>query len=61
MALLVEAGLPVVPCGIGQAGTRLWVRFGPAFTPHVPSRRDNRDAAVAGQVMDAIRACLQAP
>ena len=59
MALLVEAGLPILPAGNGQTGGHLRVRFGPVFTPHVPPRRENRDAAVAGQVMGAIARCLQ--
>lgn len=58
VALLVEAGLPVLPAGIRQAEGRLCVRFGPLFMPQIPPRRDNRDAVVAEQVMDAIAGCL---
>jgi hypothetical protein len=59
IALLVEAGLPVLPCGNSQRGDRLRVRFGPAFTPEIPSRRNNRDEAVSEQVRDAIARCLE--
>ncbi len=59
VALLVEAGLPVLPCGISQSSGQLCVRFGPLFTPDVPPRRANRDEIVARQVMDAIGACLE--
>ena len=59
MALLVEAGLPILPAGNGQTDGHLRVRFGPVFAPHVPPRRENRDAVVADQVMGAIARCLQ--
>jgi hypothetical protein len=58
IALLVEAGLPVLPCGNSQRGDRLCVRFGPLFTPETPPRRNNRDTIVADQVMAAIGRCL---
>ncbi len=61
IALLVEAGLPILPCGIGQQESRARVRFGPVFTPAIPSRKNNRDAVVTDQVRDAIRGCLEAP
>jgi hypothetical protein len=60
IALLVEAGLPVLPCANSQRGERLCVRFGPVFAPEIPPRRNNRDAVVAAQVMGAIRRCLDA-
>jgi hypothetical protein len=58
MALLVEAGLPILPAGVGQSGSELRIRFGPLFEPHIPSRRNNRDEVVARQVMEAIARCL---
>jgi hypothetical protein len=54
VALLVRAGLPVLPVGVGERGGRLVVSFGPPFTPSIPTRRADRDGAVAGQVMTAI-------
>ena len=54
VALLVEAGLPVLPVGVTEAGGRLRVSFGPAFLPQVPQDRAERDRAVTRQVMDAI-------
>ena len=54
LALLVEAGLPVLPVGVAEAGGRLCVSFGPVFTPEVPPERAARDRRVAGQVMTAI-------
>jgi 1-acyl-sn-glycerol-3-phosphate acyltransferase len=54
LALLVEAGLPVLPVGVTEQGGRLRVSFGPVFVPEVPRIRAERDGAVARQVMDAI-------
>jgi len=54
VALLVEAGLPVLPVGVTEAGGRLRASFGPALMPRVPSDRTERDRAVTEQVMDAI-------
>jgi 1-acyl-sn-glycerol-3-phosphate acyltransferase len=59
IALLVEAGLPVLPAGVSQADGQLRVRFGPVFIPRIPPKRDNRDGVVARQVMDAIGRCLE--
>ena len=58
IALLVEAGLPILPAGISQSGSQLIARFGPVFTPKIPQRRDNRDEIVAGEVMAAIARCV---
>jgi 1-acyl-sn-glycerol-3-phosphate acyltransferase len=54
IALLVRAGLPVLPVGVMERGGRLRVSFGPAFVPQIPHDRAGRDAAVTQQVMAAI-------
>lgn len=54
MALLVRAGLPVLPVGVAEQGGRLRVSFGPLFVPEVPPDRAERDRVVARQVMAAI-------
>jgi len=54
VALLVRAGLPVLPVGLAEHGGRLRVSFGPLFVPRLPADRAERDRAVAGQVMEAI-------
>jgi len=54
IALLVRAGLPVLPVGVAEHGGRLRVSFGPLFTPDLPPGRAERDRAVARQVMAAI-------
>jgi 1-acyl-sn-glycerol-3-phosphate acyltransferase len=54
IALLVEAGMPVLPAGISEVDGKLRVSFGPLFTPDIPGDRAHRDKVVAGQVMDAI-------
>jgi len=53
-ALLVRAGLPVLPAGVAEAEGRLRVSFGPPFVPQIPPDRAERDRAVAWQVMTAI-------
>jgi 1-acyl-sn-glycerol-3-phosphate acyltransferase len=54
LALLVEAGLAVLPVGVSEWGGRLRVSFGPVFVPRIPLARKERDRAVARQVMEAI-------
>jgi len=54
IALLVREGFPVLPVGVSEADGRLRVAFGPSFMPEIPPRRAERDAVVAGQVMEAI-------
>jgi 1-acyl-sn-glycerol-3-phosphate acyltransferase len=54
MALLVRAGLPILPVGVAEPGGRLCLSFGPPFVPDMPADRDERERAVAGQVMAAI-------
>jgi 1-acyl-sn-glycerol-3-phosphate acyltransferase len=54
IALLVEAGLPVLPVGVTEQRGRLRVSFGPLFVPDTPLSRSERDRAVARQVMTAI-------
>jgi len=54
LALLVEAGLPVLPVGVWESARRLHVAYGPVFVPEVPAERARQDRAVAGEVMDAI-------
>jgi 1-acyl-sn-glycerol-3-phosphate acyltransferase len=54
VALLMEAGLPVLPVGVTEAEGRLRASFGPVFMPEVPPDRAEQDRAVTEQVMDAI-------
>jgi hypothetical protein len=54
IALLVKAGMPILPVGISEVDGKLRVSFGPIFTPDIPSDRARRDKAVADQVMSAI-------
>ena len=54
IALLVEAGLPVLPVGVAEQDGRLRVSFGPLFVPEIPPGRAERDLAVSQQVMAAI-------
>jgi hypothetical protein len=54
VALLVQAGLPVLPVGVVEKGGRLRLSFGPAFVPQVPAERGERNRLVARQVMEAI-------
>lgn len=60
VALLVEAGLPVLPVGVIESGGRLRVSFGPPFLPEIPPDRAERDRAVMDQVMGAIATQLRA-
>ena len=55
VALLVEAGMPVLPVGIAEGGDRLLLSFGSPLTPTIPLRRADREGSVSEQVMDAIR------
>lgn len=54
IALLVGAGLPVLPVGLTEQDGRLRISFGQVFSPQIPARRAERDQAVAQQVMAAI-------
>ncbi|MBN1979795.1 MAG: 1-acyl-sn-glycerol-3-phosphate acyltransferase [Anaerolineae bacterium] len=54
LALLVEAGLAILPVGASERAGRLRVSFGPAFVPPIPLAREERDRAVSRQVMEAI-------
>ena len=54
VALLVEAGLPVLPVGVLESEGRLCASFGPVFVPRIPPDRAERDRTVTRQVMDAI-------
>ena len=54
LALLVEAGLAILPVGVSEWGGRLRVSFGPVFVPRIPLARKERDRAVAQQVIEAI-------
>lgn len=54
LALLVEAGLVILPVGASERSGRLRVSFGPVFTPQIPRAREERDRTVARQVMEAI-------
>lgn len=54
VALLVAAGLPVLPVGVAEADGRLRVSFGAPFVPEIPRSRAARDRATIDQVMAAI-------
>jgi hypothetical protein len=54
LARLVQAGLPVLPVGVREAGGRLRVSFGPTLVPEIAAERRERDRVVARQVMEAI-------
>ena len=54
LALLVRAGMPILPVGIGERSGCLQVSFGPLYEPAIPAKRSQRDAMVASQVMAAI-------
>ncbi len=58
IALLVQAGMPVLPVGVCEVGGRLRVSFGSLFIPHIPSERAKRDRVVSDQVMGAIAKLL---
>ena len=59
IALLVRAGLPILPVGVSEPEGRLRVSFGPLLVPDIPPERARRDWAVSRQVMAAI--ALQLP
>jgi 1-acyl-sn-glycerol-3-phosphate acyltransferase len=54
VALLVQAGLPVLPVGVTERRGRLSLSFGQPFVPEIPPGRAERDTAVVRQVMTAI-------
>ncbi len=54
IALLVQAGMPVLPVGVAENNGRMWISFGAPFVPEIPQRRADRDRAVSRQVMAAI-------
>lgn len=54
IALLVEAGLPVLPVGVAERAGHLRLSFGQLFVPEIPRRRLERDLAVARQVITLI-------
>ncbi len=54
VALLVQAGLPVLPVGVAELGGRLRASFGPLFEPLIPVDDEGRDREVIRQVMAAI-------
>jgi hypothetical protein len=58
IGLLVQTGLPVMPVGVAESEGRLRVSFAPPFWLQAPADRAERDAAVAGQVMEAIARLL---
>ena len=54
IALLVRAGLPVLPVGVSEPQGRLRIALGPCFEPEIPGDRSARDEVVSRQVMAAI-------
>jgi hypothetical protein len=59
MALLVQAGLPVLPVGVAEPDGRLRVSCGPLFVPEIPQKRTERERVVAQRVMAAIKSANQ--
>jgi len=64
VALLAQAGLPVLPVGVGERPRsnrpgRLCVSCGPLFDPDLSVERERRDEAVAAQVRHAIARQLE--
>jgi len=59
IALLVRAGLPILPVGVSEPEGRLRVSFGSLFVPDISPERTRRDRAVSRQVMAAV--ALQLP
>jgi hypothetical protein len=54
IALLVGAGLPILPVGVTEGQGRMRVAFGALFRPEIPAGKGERDERVAGEVMGAI-------
>lgn len=54
IALLVEAGLPILPVGITEVAGQMRVTFGQLFHPKIPSEKEERDKAVSRQVMETL-------
>ena len=54
IALLVGAGLPVLPVAVAEDAGRLRLSFGPIVVPQIPPRHADRDRLVSEQVMAAI-------
>jgi hypothetical protein len=55
IALLCNAGLPVLHAAVFESDGRLCAHFGSRFFPKIPSKKTERDDIVAQQVMDAIQ------
>jgi 1-acyl-sn-glycerol-3-phosphate acyltransferase len=58
IALLVQAGLPLLPVGVAETEGCLRLSFGPTFEPWIPAARHQRDREVARQVIRAIEQLL---
>ncbi|MCU0520885.1 MAG: hypothetical protein MUF84_09360 [Anaerolineae bacterium] len=58
IALLVAAGMPVLPVGVSEVDDCLRLSFGAPFVPEIPPERADRDRVVSEQVMGAIAAQL---
>jgi 1-acyl-sn-glycerol-3-phosphate acyltransferase len=54
IAMLVGAGLSVLPVGVAEKAGRLCVSFGPTFIPQIPPGGGEQDRVVTQQVMTAI-------
>jgi hypothetical protein len=54
IAMLIGAGLVLLPVGVTERAGRLCLSFGPTFAPAIPSGRGEQDRIVTQQVMDAI-------
>jgi len=54
IALLVEAGLPILPVGVSEKNGCMFISFGPLFIPQIPSTRAERDLVVGDQILAAI-------
>jgi len=54
IALLVEAGLPILPVGVTEVEGRMRIAFGELFRPEIPTGKEARDRLVTRKVMEAI-------
>lgn len=59
IALLVGAGLMVLPVAASEPDGRLRLNFGAPFAPEIPRRRADRDRIVTAQVMDTLTQLAQ--
>jgi hypothetical protein len=59
VAMLVQAGMGVLPVGVQHKNGYLYISFGPVYTISIPPDRRIRDAVVSDLVMSRIREQIQ--